>query len=151
MQKLVCSFKQITQERSSLTLWLSSSKTFCFARKLCHNVNYQAQQSVQNKAQCHCSADLKPSVRVHVRLWVSVWVFACVYIWLNTVYLREKDRNQKKMPPTKRRHANTKTRAFIHTSPAISNKEIFNRSLTALHFCARVSPRRITADDLTFS
>lgn len=55
------------------------------------------------------------------------------------------------MPPTQRGHANTKPRVVIHTSPAISKKAIFNRSLTTLHFCAWVSLRRTAADDLTFS
>ena len=55
------------------------------------------------------------------------------------------------MPPTKIGHANAKPCTFIHTSTAISNKAIFNRGPTRLHFCAWVSLRRITADDLTFS
>lgn len=55
------------------------------------------------------------------------------------IYLREKDRNvREKMPPTKRGHANTKPCAFIHTSAAISNKEIFDRSPTTLQVYAEL-------------
>lgn len=39
----------------------------------------------------------------------------------------------------------------MHMSALISNKVIFNRSPAALRFCARISLRRITADDLTLT
>lgn len=39
----------------------------------------------------------------------------------------------------------------MHMSALISNKVIFNRSPAALRFCARISLRRITADNLTLT
>lgn len=67
--------------------------------------------------------------------------------------MRKKDRNLRlKKTKTKKRSCKEKAMRFhTHTSPAISNKAIFNRSLTPLHFCAWASLRRITADDLTLS
>lgn len=54
------------------------------------------------------------------------------------------------MPPAQRGHA-TQSHAHSYTSPAITNKTVFNRSPTPLRFGARTCLHRITADDLTFS